>query len=314
MKRIALVKDITQLWTVYKPELEKNNIEVVTFDIFNSADRKRLFEENWDGFIWRAKHDPHIRNLAKRIIYLFDEELKVKTYPSWDSYWLYDDKIAQSFLLEKHKINIPKTFIFFNKEEALEFVANRKEFPIVYKSSSGAGSSNVGLLKNKFQAKQFVKKAFGKKGVETFYREDPIKRYVYFQEYLWNNTGDFRFKCYKNERIAGFFRENNKEGFASGSGKFNFDDLPEDLLAFVYNAHKKLGSKLLMSYDILKNNESEWVITEMSVVFSDLNAWSGDSPTPTYSITSDGLFKKIIDKENDHKYFIDLLLRDWGFK
>jgi len=313
MKRVALVRDITKLWTVYKPELEKNNIDVVTLDIFNTKDRKKLFEENWDGFIWRAKHDPPIRNLAKRIIYLFDKELKVKTFPGWDSYWLYDDKIAQSFLLEKHNINTPQTFIFFKREEALDFITKRTDFPIVYKSSSGAGSSNVGLLKNKFQAKQFVKKAFGK-GIDTFFKEDPIKKYVYFQEYLRNNSGDYRFMCYRNERIAGYFRENSKEGFASGSGKYNFNDPPNDLLTFVYDAHKKLGSKLVMSYDILKNNEDEWVITEMSVVFADLDTWSGDSPTPTYKIDKNGTFNRVDNKENDHKYFIDLLLRDWGFK
>jgi hypothetical protein len=49
----------------------------------------------------------------------------------------------------------------------------------------------------------------------------------------------------------------------------------------------------------------------MSVVYADLNTWSGDSPTPTYAIDSNGVFERVKNKENDHKYFMNLLARDW---
>jgi len=311
MKKIALIKDITKLWTVYKPALEKHNIDVITLDIFNHKDRQVLLEGKWDAFIWRAKHDPLIRNLAKRFIYLFDKELGVKTFPSWDSYWLYDDKIAQYYLMRQKNVRTPKTNIFFNLDEAMQFLSTA-EYPLVYKCPSGAGSANVGFLKNRAKAERYATKAI-RKGVKTYFKEDFQKGYVYFQEYLRNNTGDYRLVCHKNKRIDGYFRDANKEGFASGSGKYNFDDMPEELLLFVADAHQKLGNKLVMSYDVLKNNEVEWVVTEMSVVFGDLDSWSGDTPIPNYTINPDSTFSKVQNKENDHIFFINFLLKEWGF-
>ena len=311
MKRLALVKDVTDFWKVYEPMFKEYSIDVVTLDIFNYEDQQRILNEEWDGFIWRPKHDPHIRNLAKRFIYFFDQELKIKTFPSWNSYWHYDDKIAQYQLFTRFNIPTPKTNIFFNKEEAIEFVSNIG-FPLVYKASTGAGSSNVGLLKNKSQAKRYIKKAFGK-GIETFFKEDLQRGYVYFQEYLKNNDGDYRIVCYGNERISGFFRYNRDNAkFASGSGKFNFNPLPEDLLEFTYKVHQQLGSKPVMSYDILKDNSNNWVITEISVVFGDINIWDVYRKAPTYKIENN-YFKRLDENNKDHEYFIDLLLKKWGW-
>ena len=310
--KIALVKDVNKFWTIYGPELEKRGADVHYIDIFKSADRNRLLDENWDGFIWRAKHDPFIRNLAKRFIYFFDVELKVKTFPSWDAYWHYDDKVAQAFVFQKYKINSPRNYVFYDKEEALEF-ANRTEYPVVFKSAHGSGSANVWLVKKKSQAVKLIKQAFGK-GIKTFFTEDILRKYVYFQEFLKDNSYDYRVVCYSDERIAAFTRIANKDGFASGSGKYSFDEPPMDLLLFVREVHRKLGDKLTMAYDVMKDNSGNWAITEMSVVYADLNSWTGDSPTPTYSIEKDGSLKRIENKENDHIYFIDLLARKWGIE
>lgn len=306
--RIALIKDITEFWSIYKPELEKYGAEVVLLDIYKQEDYNKLFEENWDGLIWRAKHDPYIRDLAKRIIYFFNRELKIKTFPDWKSYWYYDDKVAQTMIFKKFGIPTPKNNVFFNKEEAFTF-AEKTEYPIVSKASSGAGSANVRLIKNRRQAKTLIKKAFGK-GIKTFFAEDLQRKYVYFQEFLKYNSIDYRVVCYKNERVAGYARIANKDGFASGSGIYNLEEPPADLIEFVYNTHVKLGNKLVMAYDVMKNNNNKWVITEMSVVYADLETWSGDSPTPTYTINNN-TFTLIEKKENDHKYFMNLLAREW---
>ena len=239
MKRLALIKDVTNFWKIYEPILRENSIDVVTLDIFSYNDQQRLLNEKWDGFIWRAKHDPKFRDLAKRFISLFDKTLGIKTFPSWNDYWHYDDKIAQSFLFQKLKIHSPNTFIFYDKNEALDFVSNKAQFPIIFKSSSGAGSSNVGMLKSIQQAKRYIKKAFGK-GIETFFKEDLQRNYVYFQEYLKNNDGDYRVICLGDKRIIGFYRENSpSEKFASGSGLISYKKLPNDLLQFVSRVHRK---------------------------------------------------------------------------
>lgn len=312
MKRIAFVKDVTGLWTIWAPIFEKKGYDVVSLDIYFKPDQDKLLHEKWDAFIWRAKHDPKSRDLAKKIISLFDKKFEIKTFPSFDDYWHYDDKVAQSFLFKKLNISTPKTFVFYNMEESLDFITNKTEYPIVYKASTGAGSSNVGLLKNKLQAKRYIKKVFGK-GIKTFFKEDLQRGYVYFQEYLKNNDGDYRIVCYSNKRISGFYRHNRDNAkFASGSGNFNFTPLPEDLLDFTYKVHQKLGSKPVMSYDILKDNSNNWVITEISVVFGDINIWDVYRKAPTYKIENNK-FKRLDENDKDHEYFINLLLKEWGW-
>lgn len=312
MKRIALIKDITKFWIIYKSELEKHGFDVVLLDVFKKYDYDRLLNEEWDAFIWRAKHDPQIRTLAKRLVYFFEHELKIKTFPSWSSYWHYDDKIAQHQIFSKFKVPIPNTNIFFDKDEALNFVTNQTNYPIVYKSSSGAGSSNVGLLKNSLLAKLYVKRAFGK-GIETFFREDLHRGYVYFQEYLKNNDGDYRIVCFGEQRIFGFFRVNRpNERFASGSGLIEYRSIPNNLLEFVYSVHKKLNFPTVMSYDIMKDNEDKWVVGEMSAIYGDLNSTEMYEKSHHYFVKNNQFVEHKI-TDDIQQYFISSLLKNWGW-
>ncbi len=312
MKRLALIKDVTDFWKIYEPMFKEYSIDVVTLDIFNYEDQQKILNEEWDGFFWRAKHDPKFRDLAKRFFSLFDKNDEVKTFPSWDDYWHYDDKMTQSFLFQKFDIPTPKTFVFYNKEEALDFVENKTEYPLIYKSSSGAGSANVGLLKNKSQSKYYIKKAFGK-GIKTFFREDLQRFYVYFQEYLKNNDGDYRIVCFGKERIFGFYRENKpNQKFASGSGIINYGKIPNDVLTLAYSTHEKLGFPIVMSYDIMKDNDENWVVGEMSVIFGDLKSKNIYIKSPHYLVKKN----EFIHLENPgdiQQYFIDNLIKEWGW-
>ncbi len=215
MKKFALVKDVTDFWKVYEPMLKKYSIDVITLDIFNYENQQRLLNENWDGFFWRAKHDPRYRDLAKRFFPLFENELGIKTFPSFKDYWHYDDKMSQYFLFQKLNIPTPKTYVFYNQDEAINFINTKAEFPIIYKAPSGAGSANVGFLKSKFSAIRYIKKAFNK-GIKTASLEDLQRYYVYFQEFLKYNDGDYRVISYGKDRIVSFFRANKpNQKFAS---------------------------------------------------------------------------------------------------
>ncbi|MEN8192980.1 MAG: hypothetical protein ABFS12_09195 [Bacteroidota bacterium] len=312
MKRVAVIRDPWNFWKVYKEQLEKHSIEVETFDIFSNQDQKKLLANDWDGFFYRAGHTPTIRKLSKTFLYFFDKTLNVKTFPAWDYYWLYDDKVAQSILFEKLNIPSPKTFVFNNKDEALDFISNKTEFPLVYKASSGAGSSNVGLVKNKLQAKNYIRKAFGK-GIQTHFKEDLQRGYVYFQEYLKNNNGDYRIICISDKRILGFFRENRPNAkFASGSGIYNYRELPIDLLEFVSKVHKKLNFPIWMSYDIMKDNNDNWVIGEVSVLNGDLDSAEVYRQSHHY-LLADGKFIESESTIDVHEFFISNLLKEWGW-
>ncbi|VAX25480.1 hypothetical protein MNBD_IGNAVI01-459 [hydrothermal vent metagenome] len=314
MKRIAFVKDNTKLWTVWAPIFEQKGYNVVLLNTFSKTDQDRLLTEHWDAFIWRAKHDPWIKNLAKRFLSFFDIQQKIKTFPSFHDYLHYDDKITQYYILKSKSIPTPETYIYFDKNEAFQFLESAN-FPVVYKASSGSGSGNVGLIKSKLQGKIFIQKAFGK-GVKAFFREEPIHRYCYFQEFLRGNKGDYKIVCFGDRRITGFIRIKGEEekDLSLPRDKHYKYDIPIDLLEFVSSVHRKLGSLPVMSYDILKNNEGEWVVTELGVIFGDINNWHYYTDSKIYERNSEGIFTELEKSElSNDELFIELLLKKWGW-
>jgi len=113
--------------------------------------------------------------------------------------------------------------------------------------------------------------------------------------------------------MFGFYRKNKpNQKFASGSGIINYDKTPNDVLTLAYSTHEKLGFPKVMSYDIMKDNDENWVVGEMSVIFGDLRSKN------IYIKSSHYLVKKndFIHLENPgdiQQYFIDNLIKEWGW-
>ena len=313
MKKIAFIKDVTGLWTVWAPILEKKGYQVVLLDIYSKNDQDRLLIESWDAFIWRAKHDPWIKNLGKRYLSFFNLQRNIRTFPSYHDYSHYDDKITQYFILQSKQIKTPKTFIFFDKNEAKKFIESAK-FPLVFKASSGSGSSNVNLINSPMQGKNLIRKAFGK-GIKTFFREEPIHRYCYFQEFLKGNVGDYKITCFGDSRITGYIRDKSDDKDLSLPRDKHYKvDIPVDLLEFVSSVHAKLGSRPVMSYDVLKDNSGNWVITEFGVIFGDISNWHYYTDSKNYEKNDKEVFHELKETNpSNDELFIELLLKDWGW-
>ena len=92
---------------------------------------------------------------------IIENQYNVKCFPNQKTYWHYDDKIREYFLFNAKGYPFLKSWVFWDKESAYEFV-DKTDFPIVFKLKNGAGSSNVILIKSKREAKRIIKKMFGK--------------------------------------------------------------------------------------------------------------------------------------------------------
>jgi len=306
--KIAMVKDRLGFYSVYQDIFKAKNIDVDLYDIWQQSEQERLFSSEFDAFVWRAKHNPPIKRLAGRMLYFFDQQMHIPTLPDWHSYWHYDDKISQYYLMRKLDIPCPQTHIFHRKEEALAF-CEQAEYPLIYKSAHGAGSLNVGLLETRSAAVKYVKQVFSKKGMKTFFKSEKQKGYAYLQNFLPGNSGDYRLVVY-GDMISGFFRENRTDvAMASGSGKFSLDELPHDLLDFIADVHSKLGS-LFIAYDVLTDPAKGWVVTEFSVIHGDLNSEELWKKAPYYH-RNNGAWQRIYPKKNRHELLIDLYLQKW---
>lgn len=215
-----------------------------------------------EGVMWRWAHNPQDKQSAKRILYTIEHYLKIPVYPDWKTAWHYDEKIAQFYLLTSIQAKTPTTWLFWDQEKALIW-AQQAKYPLVFKLSVGAGSSNVVKLESIKQANEMIYYSFNR-GIFPMtmneYQYSPLPRtgrqlrallfrivqasyyicfnkypvlpkkfwkpefgYVYFQEFLQDNQFDTRISVI-GDRAFGFRRMNRPHDFrASGSGIIDYD-------------------------------------------------------------------------------------------
>ena len=215
-----------------------------------------------DGIMWRWTHNPQDKQCAQKILFSIEHMLKIPVFPDISTSWHYDEKVVQYYLLQSINAPVPDTWIFWKSDQAFEW-AKTASYPVIFKLSSGAGSSNVIKVKNFAEAKNLIIKMFRqgffpytmnefrkskfpinfsdfKSFISRTYRSlkfilyeeypplhstwwRPEFGYIYFQEFLPGNSFDVRVTIIGNRAFA-FRRWNRPNDFrASGSGKLDYD-------------------------------------------------------------------------------------------
>ena len=173
----------------------------------------------------------------------------------------YDEKIKQLPVLEKW---MPKTWVVTNRAEAAA-LTEKISFPIISKSTDGAGSGAVRILESADDAKAEIKAAFSRQGMKSIY-DRRQKGYVYWQEIVSGNDRDYRV-IIAGPYLFGLVRRNKKGTiFASGSGD-NYPltlatDRERDAARLAVEIAKEIGTKW-MAFDFVFRNEAPLVL-EMS--------------------------------------------------
>ncbi len=204
-----------------------------------------------DGFMWRWAHFAGMGRVARRLLPVIERHLKLAVYPDLNTCWHYDDKIAQAHLLASVGIPTPQTWIWFDRETALDW-ADTASYPLVMKLAGGAGSNNVRLIRSPSEAHLWIDRLFSsflttldeaqfrRMGLRRRAREaarallkgtprefcssgyEPQTGYVLLQEFLPRNDFDTRITVI-GDRAFGFRRFNRDGDFrASGSGKIDW--------------------------------------------------------------------------------------------
>lgn len=241
------------------------------------------------GFMWRHGHSPGMRQIAKRLLPVLENQLGLTVYPDQNTCWHYDDKIAQRYLLEAADIPVPDTWVWYEKEAALDW-ASRACYPIVLKLWAGAGSTNVRLVASSTEAHDWINRLFGEGVIsleggrpslkeravmaarilatgETAHPWELHKNYVYFQEFLEGNSFDTRITVIGN-RAFGYRRFNRPGDFrASGSGNFDVshDAIDENAVKLAFSVSEKLATQSV-AIDGLKK-DGEFVVGEVSYTY-----------------------------------------------
>lgn len=276
--------------------LKKYGCEVEALDFKSEDSFERLIL--CDGAMWHYHHDPLDKQVAPKILDVIETVCKIPVWPNHSTRWHFDEKVSQSYILKALGEPSVKSWVFWDKKEAIEFIDSAR-YPLVFKLSVGAGSANIIKIDSKEMARIYVDRMFdygifpysmneyksqrslmetAKKTVkEVLFPERIIlpsyfqiqKGYAYFQEFIPNNTYDIRITVIGN-RAFGFIRHNREDDFrASGSGCIEYDSfkIPEEAIKTAFKISEKMGFQS-MAYDFLINNGKP-IVNEMSYGYLD---------------------------------------------
>lgn len=255
-----------------------------------------------DAFMCHWAHNDYASFLAAKQMVSALTWTNIYTFPNLSTFWHYDDKIAQKYLLEAIGAPTPKTWIFYDHDRAINWLFNDAEYPIVFKLRRGSASTNVRLIHSKKEALIICDQAFRKGFVSTpsyfydieqklrknySYKEllaklknlpsnftnfwnnrnqfNREKGYLYFQEFLPNNSYDTRVTII-GRRAFGVKRFNRPNDFrASASGLLDYSNIDLELVKIAFDIAKKADLQSA-GFDFLYN-EGDPVISEVSYTF-----------------------------------------------
>ncbi len=259
-------------------------------------EREDLFAalQDCDGFLWRFGFDAWSLQVGKRVLPAVEQGLGIPVFPSWKTCWHFEDKISQFYLMRAASIPTPRTWIFWNRSEALSFFEQTK-WPLVAKLAVGIQSNNVRMLSDRNEAKDVADQIFGG-GLDTLQPPaDPLKRamrhrwqalrltlgkplpdtlqhgYFYVQEFLPENEYDTRVTVIGKRGFA--FRRLNRPGDfrASGSGRIDFDpaQIDPETIELAFDVAGTLDTQSI-AIDGLRRGD-ERVVSEISYTYA---AWA----------------------------------------
>lgn len=311
-KKIAiLINSYSRFVPFAQKYLEILKFNQINYEILNLDDADfwhKVIE--FDYFIYIFPHTHTEKKLGKNLILLLNTVHNIPCFPSYNEIWHYDEKVVQSFLFQSTGFGQVPTKIFFDHNRAIKWIKNSAQFPLVFKLSSGAGSRDVVLVKNRRHALGITTRMFttglhpGKVPIPFIWKlnrlnvarsiEERLRAYyrlirgrefneyyekqtgyVLFQEYLPDNEFDTRINIIGN-RAFGFRRFNRPKDFrASGSGLIDYDhtNVSLECVKAAFGISQKFGFRN-MAYDFLFDRTGKPVVCEMTYIYSDIAVYN----------------------------------------
>lgn len=231
-----------------------------------------------DAFMWRYNFQSPWIDVAPRLMNAVEDGLGIPVWPPRPMRATFEDKIAQSYMLESLGIPHPKTWVFWREEEAMAALGELP-FPLVAKLSRGIKSRGVALIRDRREAERLIRRMFSfGQSTLNFTRnrkaaalgkysailrslargriEGHLERnYVLFQEFIPGADRDTRL-CIQGNRAFATTRLNREQDFrASGSGVTESDPALIDPAAIElgFDFARRLGVDCLV-LDILQKD------------------------------------------------------------
>lgn len=204
---------------------------------------------------WKQMYDERVRTIS--------EDMGKTIFPSYTALWMWESKRRMHYWLKANDVSHPKTWIFYDRAQALEFAATTT-LPVVFKSDMGSGASGVIIFEQRSQLKRHIGRCFCKG--YTNERRGPNDREVgsvLFQEYH-ANVREWRVVRIGESYFA--FEKLKAGSFHSGSHLRSYGMPPTALLDFARQVFDK-GRFNSLSLDIFITGDGRFLVNELHTYF-----------------------------------------------
>jgi len=283
-------------------ENAKIDIKYKVIDLTKNDWLENIINDNFDCFLTRPPGAiSYFKQLYDERLYIIHNVLKKKIYPTYEEILIYENKRMLSYWLEANNIPHAKTWIFYHKDEALQFIKDCT-LPIVAKTAIGASGSGVEIIKNKKRLLSYINEVFSNKGITRKWTPnlrkgkikerilkrikdipgflkylknrhksatiDPQKWFAIFQEYI---KCDFEWRAVRiGESYFAHKKLRHLGEMFSGTSKVSWDPPPEKLLNFVkYVCDKR--DFLSQAIDIFEDANGQYLVNELQCFFGSKN-------------------------------------------
>lgn len=288
-------------WIEYCKE---HNLDYEVVDCYDYKIIEKL--ERFDILLWHFFGNViQDMSFARSILYIA-KKMGLKVFPDFNESWHFDDKIAETYLLQSVNAPMPKSWVFYTINDLNNWIETEGKFPIVAKLKSGSGSNNVKLIKDSKKLLKYSKRMFGRgyspaprvgfkaksqlkssknigeikarfkkipQFIETMRLGKQLpneKGYVYFQEFTPNPGYDIKIAVVGN-KLSFIGRNIRKDDFrASGGGDLFYDKnlVTKDIIESAFRIADELGFQCIGFDYLIDERISRGIIIEISYGFS----------------------------------------------
>jgi glutathione synthase/RimK-type ligase-like ATP-grasp enzyme len=282
------------LW-VASCEKMSNRLDFDVIDLTLNDWIEKVMAKDYDMFL---AIPPGVTSLFKQLyderIWIINNTLSKPIYPTLTEIFIYENKRNLSYWLKVNKIDAPKTYVYYYKNEALDFIKTAK-YPVVSKLNIGASGNGVKFLQDKSEAENYVEQAFSINGLE--FKSGPklkkgnmlkkVKKVLFKKGYFSNRMKEYKALSSENQRGFVMFQDFvphsfewrcvrigdsyfahkkvAKKGKASGTLDKSYDNPPLELLDFIDQFSNKFGITSA-AIDLFEHN-GKYLINEIQCIF-----------------------------------------------
>ena len=261
---LGIIRELYHFHDSYVAACRERGISYEIIDITGTDWMEKVERPGCDAFlVWPAIGLTTFKEMFDDRLRIMEEELGKIVYPTWRETWLLDNKRRTRDWLTANSIPLPRTWVFYDKKEAIDFAASTP-LPVVFKTNSGGAASGVEIVRSRSRATRIVKRAFGKGIVPR--GGNPLDRQrgsVLFQEYLpgvkeWRmiRIGDSYFGYLKG--AVGDFH--------SGTHRKEWLDPGKPLLDLLKMVTDK-GRFTSMNVDVFETHDGRYLVNELHALF-----------------------------------------------